>query len=152
MLLFKDLLIASQQLMLAITRQLYESNLVLALVLPRVNQGPDNVNGLSIKAFHHLQFVQEHEIAVVTTVFLHFLELKSGDKMQFHQPYHIIAVEVDRVVAEEDVIVQQLFVVDVVVAVLRHTLHLLDEQFVQGLGAEGVDGDLCLGSDSKQQE
>ena len=130
MLLFKNLLVTAQDLVLAITRHLLEGNLILAIVLPDTNQRPDDFDGLLVEAFHHRQLVKKHEIAIIAAVFLQLLILERIDEMQLHELYHIVAVEVDGVVAEEDVIVQQLLVVDVVVAVLRHTLHLLDEQLV----------------------
>ena len=82
---------------------------------------------------------------------MQLLILERVDKMQLHELGHIVAVEVDGVVAEEDVIVQQLLIVDVFVDVLGHAFHLFDEQGVQSLGAERVDGDLRLRKRDEKQ-
>ena len=113
--------------MFAITRQLLEGNFVLAFILPDINQGSDDADSLFVKAFHRFQFVKKHEIAVIATVFLQFLILERIDEMQLHQSRYLVTVEVDGVVADENVIVQKFLIVDFVVAVFGHAFHLLDE-------------------------
>ena len=79
MLLFKDLLVATHQLMLAVARHFVESDFVLAFVFPYANHGLDDSHGLLVEAFHHLQLVEKHEVAVKATVFLQFLVLEHAD-------------------------------------------------------------------------
>ena len=147
----KDLFVSTHELMLAITSHLVERDFVLALVFLDAYHGSDDGHGLLVEAFHHFQFIEKHEITVESAVFLQFFVLERADQMQLHQAHHLVTVDVDGVVAQEDVAFKKVFVVDFFFVVLCQTLHLLDEQGVQGLGAERVDSDLCLRPKDNEQ-
>ena len=123
----KDLLVATQDLVLAVTCHLVECNFVLILVFFYANHGLDDGQGLLIEAFHHFQLIKEHEVAVKAAVFLQLLVLEHGNQMQFHQLHDFIAVEAGGILAEEDVVFQKVFIIKVIIAIFGQTLHLFDE-------------------------
>ena len=142
--LFKDLLVTPNDLVLAVASHLVEGDLVLALVFLDANHGSDDGHGLLVEAFHHLQFFQKHKVTIIAAVFLQLLVLEHAEQMQLHQAHGLLAVEIDGILAEEDVVFQKVFIISVFVAIFGKSFHLFDEQVVQCLGAERVDGDLRL--------
>ena len=80
----------------------------------------------------------------MAAILLQRLVLEHIDEPQLKQLFHLVAVEVDRILAEKNVVLQKFLVINIFVAVFDHAFDLFDEQLVQGLGAECVDGNLRL--------
>ena len=130
--------------MLAVARHFVEGDFVPTLVFADIDDRSDDGQSLLVKALYHLQFVKEQKITVIAAVLPQFLILEHAEQPQFHQLHDFLAVKIDGILAEEDVILQKFLIINIIVTVFCQTFDLLDEQCVQSLGAEGVDGDLRL--------
>ena len=127
LLMFKDLLVTSHKLVLSVACHFVKRNLVFAVVFSDKDDWGYDAKGLLIEAFHHLQLVKKQKITVIAAVFLQFLILEDADEAQLKQLNNVVAVQVDWVFAEEDVVLQNVFIINVFVTILGQTFHLFDE-------------------------